>query len=108
MKKGNCCYHEEIKLHNNHLLRLERYAIENFIHDPINVFFSLKEIEDRNESKEINDFLRIDSSLRIYQLDSIDTFLNRTELDNPVSTFLYEKSKKNIKFLLYDFLLKWQ
>jgi hypothetical protein len=86
----------ELKLYNKHLLRLERYAIEKFIHDPINVFFSLKEIQDKNKLEEINTFLRIDSSLKDYQLDSIDTFLNHPDLDKEQKTEILNKIIKSI------------
>jgi Leucine-rich repeat (LRR) protein len=105
-KKGECCFHGELKLYNKHLLRLERYAIENFIHDPINLFFSLKEIQDKNKLKEINTFLRIDSGSKDYQLDSIDTFLNRSELDKGQKGEILNKIIKSISNAIIDEMLE--
>jgi Leucine-rich repeat (LRR) protein/energy-coupling factor transporter ATP-binding protein EcfA2 len=98
---------KELELYNNHLLRLERYAIENFIHDPINVFFSLKEIQDKNEREEINNFLLgTNPSLKIYQSNSIDTFLNRTDLDKGQKRDILNKIIKSISNAFIDYMLE--
>jgi Leucine-rich repeat (LRR) protein/predicted ATPase len=87
---------------NQNLLRLNRYAIENYIYDPINIFFSLK-----NGPKQ--EFLVFPPKFDDYLKDSLSGFLNRKDLklktkEELLNEIIEKTSNTLIDHLQNDFL----
>lgn len=99
------CQKEELDNFNEHLIRLERYAIENFIHDPLNLFVCLKEIKDATYLNEVNTFLGFDSTLTNYQCDSVDKFLRRSELTFDEKQGILNDILKSVSNSIIDYIV---
>ena len=92
----------ELDKYEEHLLRLERYAIENYIHDPLNIFFSLKKLGNYENILELLNIQKYHSYIK----DSMDTFLNRTDIDMHKKIDILNGIIKSITDKLIDFLIE--
>ena len=84
---------------NRNLLRLDRYAIENYIYDPINIFFSLKNGPEQ-------DFLKFPPKFNEYKKDSLVEFLNRKDLKLKEKEDLLNEILDITAISLTDFFIK--
>ncbi len=97
---------QEMGKFNNNLKRLKRYSLENYIYDPLNIFFSLKKLGKIENIKEINKFLNIDNNdLDKYVNDSMQDFFKRSDLKKEDKEDVLNRIINSVNNSLIDFVL---